>query len=85
VARFTPREAYSVGARLFAGIADVLGVDGLCDTMGALYRERAGGFVSTDELEAHLTSAAGGDDSIHRAFRRWVHGHDGTDAEEDIA
>ena len=41
---------------------------------GALYRERVGEFVSTDELEAHLTSAAGGGDEIPRAFARWVHG-----------
>src|SRR4029079_15379464 len=74
LARYTPREAYTVGARLFAGVAAVLGVDGLCDTMGALYRERVGAFVSTDELEAYLTSAAGGGDEIPRAFARWVHG-----------
>jgi hypothetical protein len=76
LARFTPREAYTVGARLFAGVAHVLGVDGLCDTMGALYRERVGGFVSTDELEAHLTSASGGHVDIRRAFVRWVHGQE---------
>jgi hypothetical protein len=76
LSRFTPREAYTVGARLFAGVADVLGVDGLCDTMGALYRDRVGGFVSTDELEAHLTTASGGREDIRRAFARWVHGQE---------
>jgi hypothetical protein len=65
-----------VGARLFAGIAHVLGFDGLCYTLGALYRERVGGFVSTDELEAHLTSASGGHVDIRRAFVRWVHGQE---------
>jgi hypothetical protein len=79
LARFTPREAYTVGARVFAGVADLLGVDGLCDTMGALYRARVGGFVSTDELEEHLTSAAGGSEAIGRAFRRWVHGSEEPD------
>jgi hypothetical protein len=75
--RFTPREAYTVGARVFAGVAHVLGVDGLCDAMGALYRQRVGGLLSTDELEAHLVAAAndGGAD-ITRAFARWVHGRE---------
>lgn len=72
LARYTPRESYLAGARFFAGIASVLGVDGLCDVMAALYRQRCGGFVSTDELEGHLSTAAGSD--FGPAFCRWVHG-----------
>ena len=75
-ARYTPREAYSSGARFFAGLADVIGVDGLCDAMAALYRSRVGGFVSTDELEVHLAAAAGR--GLGPAFARWVHGKDVT-------
>lgn len=75
--RFTPREAYSVGARLFAGIADVLGgPEALVQAMAALYREKAGGFLTTDELEATLSAAAGGPQSgakVRAAFDRWVH------------
>lgn len=81
--RFTPREAYTVGARLFAGVAHLLGVDGLCDAMGALYRARTGGFVSTDELEQHLVAAAGSaaaERDLTRAFHRWVHGRHAEDA-----
>lgn len=72
LARYTPREAYSAGARFFAGLASVLGVDGLTDAMGALYRQRRGGFLSTDDLEHHLSEAAGSD--LSPAFSRWVHG-----------
>lgn len=74
LARFTPRESYTSGARFFAGVADVLGVDGLCDGMGRLYRERVGGFVSTAELSAWLSSAGGFD--FGPAFARWIHGED---------
>ncbi len=72
LARYTPRESYVAGARFFAGVASVLGVDGLCDVMGSLYRQRRGGFVSTDELESHLSTAAGSD--FGPAFSRWIHG-----------
>jgi hypothetical protein len=73
-ARYTPREAYGQGARLFAGVADLIGVDGLIDAMASLYRERAGAFIATDELQAHLSKAAGTD--LEPVFERWVHGHD---------
>jgi hypothetical protein len=73
--RFTPREAYTVGARLFAGVADAVGGPGaLVEAMAGLYRDRVGGFLSTDGLEAWLAAAAGGD-VVRRAFDRWVHGH----------
>jgi hypothetical protein len=73
--RFTPREAYTVGARLFAGIADVLGgPDALVAAMASLYASHAGGFLSTDALQASLSGAAGVD--LGWAFDRWVHGKD---------
>lgn len=75
--RFTPREAYSAGARLFAGVADLLGgPEGLVGVMAGLYREKAGGFLTTDELEATLSDAVGGT-QVGAAFDRWVHGEHG--------
>lgn len=74
LARFTPREAYTAGSRFFAGLADAMGVERLCDAMAALYRERVAGFVSTGELEQHLSTAAGID--FEPAFARWVHGRE---------
>jgi hypothetical protein len=74
--RFTPREAYTVGARLFAGVADVLGgPEGLVEAMAGLYREKAGGFLTTDELEATLSAAVGSSHAgqVRAAFDRWVH------------
>ena len=74
--RFTPREAYTVGARLFSGFAASLGGrEALVEVMAGLYRERMGGFVSTDELEATLSGAAGasGGSKVRAAFDRWVH------------
>lgn len=76
LARYTPRESYGAGARFFAGVASVLGVDGLCDVMGSLYRQHRGGFVSTDELQSHLSAAAGSD--FAPAFSRWIHGRSET-------
>jgi len=70
-ARATPREAYTSGARLFAGVAAVIGVEGLCDVMAGVYREHASAFLSTDDLQATLTAAAG--PTIEPAFARWVH------------
>lgn len=71
--RFTPREAYTVGARLFSGLAALLGGrDALVEAMAGLYRERMGEFVSTDELEACLVQAGGS--QVTAAFDRWVHG-----------
>lgn len=74
--RFTPREAYTAGARLFAGLADALGgVEALVAAMARMYGERAGGFVSTDELCVALGGGSGGS-VVDIAFERWVHGKD---------
>ena len=73
--RYTPRDAYTAGARFFAGIADLLGgPDALVSVMAGLYRERKGGFLSTDDLKYVLSAAAGQD--LTWAFDRWVHGRD---------
>lgn len=73
-ARHTPREAYSEGARLFAGFADILGVDGLVETMAGFYRSHVGGFASTADLQGHLAEATGRD--LDGVFDRWVRGVD---------
>lgn len=71
--RYTPREAYTAGPRFFGGVAALLGgPDGLIETMAALYLERRGGFLSTDDLKYVLSKAAGQD--LTWAFDRWVHG-----------
>jgi aminopeptidase N len=71
--RHTPVDAYSSGARLFAGIADRLGgADRLRAAMADWYRANAGGLVTTDGLAAHLQAWSGID--IGPWWARYVHG-----------
>ncbi len=71
--RFTPIEAYRDGARLFAGLAFLLGGAGrLRSAMAAWYQTNRGGLVSTDGLEAHLRAWSGVD--VGPWFDRYVHG-----------
>ncbi|HWG73837.1 MAG TPA: hypothetical protein VG184_07265 [Acidimicrobiales bacterium] len=71
--RHTPVESYASGARLFAGLAVVVGGPGrLRSAMADWYRANAGGLVSTDGLEAHLTGWSGVD--VGPWFARYVHG-----------
>ncbi len=68
--RHTPIESYKEGARLFAGIAhDLGGAPELRGAMARLYREKAGCFLSTGELEHHLGAGA--------LFSRYVYGNEG--------
>ncbi len=68
--RHTPIESYKEGSRLFAGIAHQLGgAPELRQAMGRLYKEKAGGFISTHELENHLNAGA--------LFSRYVYGNEG--------
>ena len=78
-ARYTPRESYTAGPRFFAGVAALLGgPEALVEVMAGLYRERRGGFVSTDDLKYVLSEAVGQD--LTWAFDRWIYGVGG---EED--
>lgn len=72
-ARFTPVGSYAAGARLFSGLAHLLGGPGpMRSAMAAWYRDNAGGLVTTDGLEAHLRSWSGVE--IGPWWRRYVHG-----------
>ena len=72
--RFTPVESYREGARLFAGMARLMGgADRLRSAMAAWYRAHAGGLVTTDGLESHL-SAWSSDVDLRPWFDRYVHG-----------
>jgi hypothetical protein len=71
--RHTPIESYSKGARLFAGLAHLLGgPDRLRAAMADWYRANAGGLVTTDGLAAHLKLWSGVD--IGPWWARYVHG-----------
>jgi hypothetical protein len=71
--RYTPTESYREGARLFAGLAHLLGGGyRLRSAMAAWYRDNAGGPVTTDGLERHLSGWAGVD--LEPWFRRYVRG-----------
>jgi hypothetical protein len=71
--RHTPRPSYAEGARLFSGLAALLGgADRLRSAMAAWYAANAGGLVTTDGLEAHLRSWSGVD--IGPWWDRYVHG-----------
>jgi hypothetical protein len=77
--RHTPIESYQEGSRLFAGIAHRLGgAPQMRSAMAAWYRENAGGFVTTDDLEEFLTRRNRG---ISALFARYVHGRAATRSE----
>ncbi len=70
--RHTPIESYKEGSRLFAGIAHVLGgAPQMRAAMAAWYQDHAGGFVTTEGLERHLSQRA---DGVSALFERYVHG-----------
>jgi hypothetical protein len=72
-ARHTPLPAYREGARLFAGLAALLGgADRLRAAMADWYGVNAGGLVTTDGLAAHLAAWSGVD--IGPWWARYVHG-----------
>ena len=71
--RYTPAAAYDEGARLFAGIAYLLGGAGqLRAAMADWYQHHAGGFVTTAGLMDQLSQAAGKD--LTPWFDRYVYG-----------
>ena len=71
--RFTQVESYGRGSRLFAGFADLFGgAEPLFEAMAAFYRTHAGGFISTSDLEQHLSKALGRD--LSPWFDRYVRG-----------
>ena len=72
-ARHTPREAYTEGYRLFAGLAHLFGgAERLRLAMAEWYRVNAGRSATTDGLAAHLTAWSGID--ISPWWARYVHG-----------
>lgn len=74
-ARHTAIEAYTDGARLFAGLAERMGgPDRLRAAMADWYRANAGGLVTTDGLGAHLRTWSGAD--LAPWWARYVHGRD---------
>ena len=74
--RYTPIESYRDGARLFAGVAHLLGgAERMRQAMADWYRANAGGFVTTTGLQAHLTRWSGVD--VGPWFDRYVHGRGG--------
>jgi hypothetical protein len=71
--RVTPREAYREGARLIAGLAHLAGgADAFVALLASVYRAHVGGFLTSEQLEAHLTSALG--DAVPPLFERYVYG-----------
>jgi hypothetical protein len=71
--RYTPTESYRAGARLFAGLAQLIGgASRLRSAMAAWYQANVGQLVTTDGLEQHLTAWSGVD--VGPWFRRYVHG-----------
>ena len=73
--RHTHPAAYTVGSKLFAGMAHTVGAEVLRRAMRRLHTSRAGRTLSTAELEQHLiadTRAV----TIVDAFHRFVYGFD---------
>ena len=77
-ARDTPDQSYFVGRGVFAGIADLVGLDALRTSMADLYA--AGPIprsITTAELERYLYCTHGELAEIRQAFHRWVYGMQG--------
>jgi hypothetical protein len=73
--RHTPIESYKEGARLFGGIAFLLGgAPQMRSAMADWYGLNAGGFVTTDDLEHHLAQRSS---AVRSLFARYVHGQEG--------
>lgn len=71
--RRTPVESYRSGARLFAGVAHLLGgPDRLRSAMASWYRANAGKLVSTEGLLRHLSEWSGVD--LSPWWHRYVYG-----------
>jgi hypothetical protein len=71
--RFTPRASYASGARLFAGVAHLLGgADRLRSAMADLYTANRGGLVTTEGLLTHLQP--GTEIDLGPWWDRYVHG-----------
>jgi aminopeptidase N len=73
--RHTAPESYREGARLFAGLAHLLGgPDRLRAAMADWYRANAGGLATTDGLATHLRVWSGAD--VNPLWARYVHGRE---------
>jgi hypothetical protein len=71
--RYTPTESYRQGARLFAGLAHLLGgAHRLREAMATWYRANVGDLITTDGLERHLSQWSGVE--VGPWFERYVHG-----------
>lgn len=71
--RHTTVDSYTKGARLFAGLAYLLGgAPTLRQAMAAWYQQHRGGLITTDGLEQHLREWSGMD--VGPWFKRYVHG-----------
>ncbi len=72
--RHTPIESYKEGSRLFAGVAHLLGgAPQMRSAMAAWYQANAGSFVTTDDLDRHLTKRS---PAVAALFARYVHGQE---------
>ncbi len=74
-ARDTPDIAYTSGRLLFAGIAELIGVEALQTAMAELYLELGPiASLTTARLEQQLYCASGELPELRQAFRRFVYG-----------
>ena len=71
--RITPNNAYTDGPRFFAGLGKLIGDDTLKTIMAVLYKENAGNFVSTGDLEKYLIKITGQKDIITNYFKQYIY------------
>jgi hypothetical protein len=82
-ARDTPDASYANGLLLFAGLAEIMGLDPLREAMADLFTQGSWPrSITTIELEQHLHCASGEDPQVRQAFHRFVYGMVG---EPDVA
>jgi hypothetical protein len=76
-ARQTKVTAYHEGRLLFAGLADLMGLEPLQAAMAELYASGPLASLSTAQLERHLYCASGELPELRQAFHRFVYGLEG--------
>ena len=76
--RVTPTESYSSGRALFAGLADLMGLDELRTAMADFYAQGpVPRSITTAELERHLYCESGELAEVRQAFHRFVYDQQG--------
>jgi hypothetical protein len=75
--RVTSPRAYTGGRAVFAGLAAVMGVEALRESMRTFFVAHRLEAITTEELELHLAEHSGHPAEVRAIFHRFVYGREG--------